>query len=247
MDSPGGLLPPGPFRMRPDQPPCGAPPVGCPAVTAAGRPGAAAAAPLCCAAQPSSAVRQAWSRCRSSRQVQLDGPVVGQRLQRVQDLGQPQEGRIAAERDDGSAARQLPHVDLHMRGVPGGLHDGEQQAEQHALEHVGEDDRPAVTPRITASPRCSRHSCGSCRTGTSFAPACTSTAASAASGTMPERRGEQRGEQQQPDAVQDRGRALVRAPACTLAALRTITAVIGSAPSIPQTVLPAPCAISSLS
>ncbi len=32
----------------------------------------------------------------------------------------------------------------------------------------------------------------------------------------------------------------VRAPACTLAELRTITPVIGSAPSTPQSMLPTP-------
>jgi hypothetical protein len=38
----------------------------------------------------------------------------------------------------------------------------------------------------------------------------------------------------------------VFAPACTLAELRTITPVIGSAPNTPHRKLPTPCARSSL-
>ena len=41
--------------------------------------------------------------------------------------------------------------------------------------------------------------------------------------------------------------ARVRAPAWTLAALRTMTPVMGRAPSRPQSMLPTPCAASSRS
>lgn len=103
----------------------------------------------------------------------------------------------------------------------------------------------AVMARITASPRCSRHSGRSSLTGTSLQPACTRTPASAASGMMPIAAGSSaaNSSSHRPCRIRE---SEVRAPAWTLAALRTMTAVIGSAPSAPQTVFPTPCAMSSL-
>jgi len=46
--------------------------------------------------------------------------------------------------------------------------------------------------------------------------------------------------------VDERGLFLVRAPASTLAAVRTTTDVMGSPPINPQTILPMPCARNSL-
>ncbi len=104
----------------------------------------------------------------------------------------------------------------------------------------------AVPISTTASPRCSRHNGTMSRTGMSLQPACTSTPASAASGTTSSAAGNAAANSSShaPCSTRD---AFVRAPARTFAALRTITAVIGSAPSSPHTALPAPCAISSLS
>ncbi|CAM5478978.1 hypothetical protein SCALM49S_09004 [Streptomyces californicus] len=103
----------------------------------------------------------------------------------------------------------------------------------------------AVAVRTTASPRCSRQSGRMVVTGMSFAPAWDEDSGAGGHGDQPERGGEQGREQQEPHPVQDAD-ALVRAPACTLAALRTMTAVMGSAPTRPQRVLPAPWAMSSL-
>jgi hypothetical protein len=104
----------------------------------------------------------------------------------------------------------------------------------------------AVTTSTTASPRCSRHSTPNSLTGTSLHPACTSSPASAATGSTPSTPGSTavKTSSHTPCSTRD---TFVRAPACTFAALRTITAVIGSAPSTPHTAFPAPCAISSRS
>ena len=104
----------------------------------------------------------------------------------------------------------------------------------------------AVTTRISASPRCPRHSVAICRNGISFQPAWTRMPASAGSGMRASADGSSaaNSSSQTPCSTRE---ALVFAPAATFAELRTITAVIGSAPSTPHTALPAPCAISSLS
>ncbi len=104
----------------------------------------------------------------------------------------------------------------------------------------------AVTTRISASPRCSRHSDTISRTGMSLAPACTRMPARAGIGMYARTSGSSAANSSShtPCITRD---AFVRAPACTLAALRTITAVIGSAPRIPHSALPAPWATNSLS
>lgn len=104
----------------------------------------------------------------------------------------------------------------------------------------------AVTPSTTTSPRCPRHSTRTSRTGTSLQPACTSSPASAATGMTPRTPGTTAVKTSSHTPCSTR-EAFVRAPACTFAALRTITAVIGSAPRAPHTAFPAPCAMSSRS
>ncbi len=104
----------------------------------------------------------------------------------------------------------------------------------------------AVTTRISASPLWLRHSAATWRNGISFQPACTRMPASAGSGISASAEGSAAANSSSHTPCSTRD-ALVFAPALTLAELRTITAVIGSAPSRPQTVLPAPWAIISLS
>ena len=181
-------------------------------------------------------------------QVQLDGTVGRQRLELVQQLRQPQEGRVARSPVHAAAVQRPASLGLHMdvRGLPRRLDDRQQQPDQHALEHVGPRRSRPRSPRAPPPP-----------------PGAPATAARLPYGNqLPARvhqHARQRRERNHASAAGSSAtnssshtpcstrEALVRAPACTFAELRTMTAVIGSAPSAPHTVLPAPCAISSLS
>ena len=103
----------------------------------------------------------------------------------------------------------------------------------------------AVRISTAASERCVRTISTTLFSSSSFQPAWISSAASTAVGMNPSTPGSAitNSSSHTPCSTRD---SLVFAPARTLAPERTITAVIGSAPSTPQTALPAPCAMSSL-
>ncbi len=160
-------------------------------------------APLCCAAQPSRAVRQAWSRCRSSVRSSSTGLSRGSSSSASRILGSRRNVALPVSATMIRPPRQLPYVHLHMGGLPGGLDDGEQQPEEHALEHVGDDDGARgdhEDHRLTAMLPPHRHQLSARH---QLHPGVHQHGRERGERDDAERGRQQRREQQQPDTVQD--------------------------------------------
>lgn len=138
------------------------------------------------------------------------------------------------------------HLHMHMTDIPGDLPHGQRKPDHHPGDQVPHDNDPGRHHQHHHLPRCPRHNTPTSRTGTNPHPAQTSSPANAATGITPSTPGRTTAKPSSHTPCSTRD-TFVRAPASIFAALRTITAVIGNAPSTPHTAFPTPCATNSRS
>ncbi len=74
-------------------------------------------------------------------EVQLHRPVRRQRLQGVQDARQPEERRVPVQVRPHRSRPLVDDLQPQVGRLPGGLHHGQGQPDEHALEHADHDDR----------------------------------------------------------------------------------------------------------